>query len=124
MKYVPLQQFGFYAFVEPFIEGYYQAGALEKGDKLYRDLIAQYQDHLDYYGQLPIKEQSRMIQDIVGDLDSYRTAFELWATFHPEDQWAEESATFSSYIERFSHFYSQDETPVDLEDRPTDTLGQ
>ena len=124
MKYVPLQQFGFYAFVEPFIEGYYQAGALEKGDKLYRDLIAQYQDHLDYYGQLPIKEQSRMIQDIVGDLDSYRTAFELWAAFHPEDQWAEESATFSSYIERFSHFYSQDETPVDLENRPTDALGQ
>ncbi|MEX0315213.1 MAG: DUF2723 domain-containing protein, partial [Allomuricauda sp.] len=72
MTNLPFEQYGFYAFVEPFVDGYYKVGEQDKARALYEKLKKVYQERLEYYSGVPLDEQYEKIDDILADMQAYR----------------------------------------------------
>ena len=73
MEKMPVDKFKLYTLVEPFVEGYYRINKPEKARNVFNDLGFMYKDHLNYYKTLSLEEQLRIPDDIITDLERYKT---------------------------------------------------
>jgi len=104
MQNLPIKHFEYYAFVEPFIDGYYKVGEPEKARALYLELKALYQDRLQYYAAMPRAEQYNYIEAIITDMQAYRRNVDILAQ-NGDIAWAEkETLIFNTAIDQFQHF--------------------
>jgi len=94
---MPLKAFRFYAFVEPFIQGYYAIGALEKAQSLSTELLTLYLDHLEYYTTLNADESYQRIEEIYSDLEAARRVLDL--STHADDE-----EFISPFTERYNGY--------------------
>jgi len=81
LEKMPLEYFGFYSLVEPYISTYYSLGLFEKGDSLYKQLENKYNQSLDYYSKLRLTENSQFsiytfTDQIITDTERFRTLVE------------------------------------------------
>jgi len=102
---MPLDQYGFYYFVEPFVDGYYKVGETTKARDLYHRLKTKYQERLTYYVGLPLDEQYDSIDDIITDMEAYRRNIDILIKNRDRDLAEKETLIFNEYIDKFSHFY-------------------
>ncbi len=111
MDNMPLEHYGYYAFVEPFLDGYYKVGEKDKARVLYYKMVKKYQERLDYYATLPLDEQYSNISDIVADMEAYRRNIDILIGNRESEMIEEETDTFNTYIEKFNHFYERENEP-------------
>ena len=132
MTNLPFEYFGFYAFVEPFVDGYYKVGETQKARELYGNLKQVYQERLDYYAGIPLDEQYEKIDDILSDMQAYRRNIDILIENDNRDYAEKETVTFNTFIDKFSQFVGDDDEDLfeepdsdpDLEDSiPLDSLG-
>ncbi|MEM9077784.1 MAG: DUF2723 domain-containing protein [Bacteroidota bacterium] len=109
MTNLPFEFFGFYAFVEPFLDGYYKVGETEKARELYEKLRKVYQERLDYYASAPLDEQYEKIDDILSDMQAYRRNIDILIENDDRDYAEKETVTFNSFIDKFSQFVGGEE---------------
>ncbi|MEM8847181.1 MAG: DUF2723 domain-containing protein [Bacteroidota bacterium] len=109
MTNLPFEFFGFYAFVEPFLDGYYKVGETEKARELYEKLRKVYQERLDYYAAVPLDEQYEKIDDILSDMQAYRRNIDILIENDDRDYAEKETITFNSFIDKFSQFVGDEE---------------
>ena len=81
LEKMPIEYFGFYSLVEPYISTYYKLGLFEKGDSLYKQLEKKYNQSLDYYSKLGLTENSHFsiytfTDQIITDTERFRTLVE------------------------------------------------
>ena len=95
---MPLKAFRYYAFVEPFIQGYYAVSAVEKAQKLATELLTLYLDHLAYYTTLNAEESYRRIEEIYSDLEATRRVLDLSTEANDEDFVAPFTEEYNGYI--------------------------
>ena len=95
---MPLKAFRFYAFVEPFIQGYYAIGALEKAQSLSTELLTLYLDHLEYYTTLNADESYRRIEEIYSDLEAARRVLDLSTDADDEEFISPFTERYNGYI--------------------------
>jgi len=109
MTNVPFEYFGFYAFVEPFLDGYYKVGDQTKAHELFEKLKTVYQERLAYYASLDRYEQEQRLEDILGDMEAYRRNIDI--LIRNDDQAKAESETliFNEFLDRFTHFIGADD---------------
>ncbi|WP_276389492.1 DUF2723 domain-containing protein [Eudoraea chungangensis] len=128
MTNLPVEYFSFYAFVEPFVDGYYKVGETQEARDLYTKLKSIYQDRLTYYSGIPLDEQYDHIEDIIGDMEAYRRIIDILIDNDDREMAEKETLLFNEHIERFSHFYRDNgledaievpETNPDLKDSNT-----
>ncbi len=105
MTNMPVKYFAFYAFVEPYVDGYYKVGETQKARDLYGELKDIYQDRLDYYSSIPLDEQYEHIENIIGDMEAYRRIIDILIDNNDRELAEKESLLFNEHIDRFSHFY-------------------
>ncbi len=125
MEKMPVDDFGYYTLLEPYISAYYEIGNKEKGRKLYKDVTKNYQENLTYYSQLPINKQREMIGEIVQDIERYRSLVDILVAYNDEAFAMQETQKFNKYLEKFNHFMSDDprqEDPREERDFPVDTI--
>jgi hypothetical protein len=132
MNNMPVDHYGFYAFVEPFVDGYYKVGETEKARALFEKLKKVYQEHLEYYANVPLDEQYEKIDDILADMQAYRRNIDILIENQDRDLAESETLIFNEYIDKFSQFVGEEEDvleePIlepnpDLEDSiPLDTI--
>ncbi|UJH68398.1 DUF2723 domain-containing protein [Allomuricauda sp. SCSIO 65647] len=104
MTNMPVEHFGFYAFVEPFVDGYYKVGETTKARELFNKLKTIYQDRLAYYAGVPLDEQYENIEDILGDMEAYRRNIDILIENMDRDFAEKETLIFNEYLERFTQF--------------------
>ena len=73
MEKMPVNKFKLYTLVEPFVDGFYRINKPEKARKVFNDLGFMYKDHINYYKTLPLEEQLLIPDDILTDLERYKT---------------------------------------------------
>src|SRR5690606_13897081 len=112
MEKMPFGYFGYYVFLEPYIQGYYQVGDVEKARKLYKDVAKKYQESLNYYSHLPVEEQYQYASEIVSDVQRYRSLLDIVVQFDSQDIGMPETQTFNRYLDRFSNFYGSAPDPT------------
>ncbi|MEX0360828.1 MAG: DUF2723 domain-containing protein [Allomuricauda sp.] len=106
---MPVEEFGFYAFVEPYVDGYYKVGETEKAHALFEKLKKVYQERLEYYSAVPLDEQYDRIDDILADMQAYRRNIDILIENQDREKAESETIIFNEYIDKFSQFVGDDE---------------
>ena len=104
-----MDRFGFYTFMEPFAEGYYQIGKPEKAQAILGELFEIYTDHLTYYQGLSMNENFTKIDRIYSDLEAFRRCLDIAVSAEDVEFIQEPSAQFNSLIESFMSLFGQQE---------------
>ena len=114
MTNMPIEHFGFYTFVEPFMDSYYKVGETESAREVFAQLKKIYQERLTFYAGVSLDEQYESLDEIIGDMEAYRRIIDITIEHDTRDISEKETLIFNEYIEKFRHFY-EDEF---LEDEP------
>ena len=104
MQKMPIEQFGYYTLVEPFVQGYYQIGKKDKAEKILKTLIGKYQESLTYYNSLTINQQNRMAMDVISEIERYRGLLEIAEVAKDTSFYNAEKVKFNNYNKMFSRF--------------------
>ncbi|OBQ57048.1 DUF2723 domain-containing protein [Tamlana sp. s12] len=108
MKNMPVEYFGYYTLLEPYISLYYEVGNQEKARKLFKDVAKKYQENLSYYSGLKIENQERLFEDIYTDIQRYKGLIDVLIQY--DIKFAEsEGDIFNNHLRSFKHFYGEDE---------------
>jgi hypothetical protein len=113
MEKMPVDKFGYYTLLEPFIGGYYEIEKTDKARKLFQDVAKKYQENLKYYSQLSIENQTRYLEEIVSDIERYRSLVDLLVIYNDKDLALKETEKFNNYLKLFKHFTDEDEPTED-----------
>lgn len=123
MANMPVEYFGYYTLLEPYISAYYEVGNKDKAQQLFKDVAKKYQENLTYYSGLKVENQERLFEDIYTDIQRYKGLVDVLIEYDIE--FAEkEGDIFNNYLKLFKHFYGEDEpineprTDIDI---PTDS---
>ena len=108
MEKMPVDYFGYYTLLEPYISGYYEVGSIEKARKLYKEVSKKYQESLTYYSGLPIETQTRYLDEIVTDIERYRSLVDIVVVYNDKDFAMEETEKFNNFLQLFKHFMGDD----------------
>lgn len=109
MEKMPVQYFGYYSLLEPFILGYYELGETEKAREVYKETTQMFKEHLTYYSELKYERQRNIVSDIITNMERYRGLVRISVLYDQEDYAVKEVEEFNNYIKMFGHFYAPDE---------------
>ncbi|UKM65316.1 DUF2723 domain-containing protein [Flavobacteriaceae bacterium GSB9] len=108
MENMPVEYFGFYTLLEPYIGAYYAVGNKEKARTLFKQVAQKYQENLKYYASLKTRNQERMFEDIYTDISRYKALIDV--LIQHDSEFAEiEGNIFNNYLRSFEHFYGEAE---------------
>ncbi|WOD42068.1 protein O-mannosyl-transferase family [Hwangdonia lutea] len=117
MTNMPVEYFGFYTLLEPYISGYYEVGNKEKAQQLFKEVANKYQENLSYYSGLKVENQERLFEEIYTDIQRYKSLIDVLVEY--DIDFAEtEGDIFNNYLKLFRHFYGEDE--LEEEQQQTD----
>ena len=102
MEKMPVDIFGYYTFLEPFIGAYYEVEAKEKARELYQQVAVKYQEDLNYFGQISDNNQSKHIQNIYFDIERYKGLVDTISVYEDEDFIKTEMEKFNGYLRLFT----------------------
>jgi hypothetical protein len=101
---MPLEKFGYYSMLEPFVKGYYDIGEKEKAQELLKTLTKKYQENLNFYGTLSAAEQVSIAVDIVTDIERYRSLLFVMKKSGDTQFYNKSRPSFNTYIKMFERF--------------------
>ena len=102
MTKMPVDMFGFYTLLEPYIGAYYELKAPKKARELFLKVSIKYQESLSYYSDLSEENQSKYIQTIYSDIERYRSLVDITTFYETEDFIKEEMGKFNDYLRLFT----------------------
>ncbi len=115
MKNMPVDYYGYYTLLEPYISAYYEVGNQDKARQLFKDVAKKYQENLTYFSGLKISNQERMFEDIYTDIQRYKGLIDV--LLQHDDEFADtEGDVFNDYLKLFNHFYGGDEPEEPMEE--------
>ena len=120
MEKMPVDLFGFYTLLDPYIGAYYELEANEKARKLYKNVSKKYQESLTYYSTLSEYNQSQYIQAIYNDIERYRSLVDVTVLYETEPFIKAEMEKFNGYLRLFTGELEEDEQEVQLQDETED----
>ncbi len=109
MDKMPIEYYEYYTLLEPYVIGYYEIGEKEKARELWNKLAKKYQEKLTYFGSLELKDQFRYAEDIVTNVERYRSVVDLLLINQDRDMIEEKADEFNKYLRLFTRLYSADE---------------
>ena len=104
MTNMPLDKYGYYAFVEPFLDGYYKVGENAKARELYSRIKEKYKENLNYYSSLPLDEQYGNFENIFGDLEAFDRIVSIIEDNNDKEMLEKETLILNEYMDKFRHF--------------------
>ncbi|HET8838897.1 MAG TPA: hypothetical protein VFM82_07905, partial [Flavobacteriaceae bacterium] len=119
MEKMPVKYFGFYSLLDPYINGYYQVGEREKARELWGKVAKKYQENLQYYSTLSLERQYQYLDEIITNVESYRGLIDILVRNQDEKLINEKIKEFNQYLDKFSHFYGEEEDVEYSPDSPS-----
>ena len=107
MTNMPVEYFGYYTLLEPYISAYYEVGNKEKAQRLFKDVAKKYQENLSYYSSLKTDNQERLFEDIYTDIQRYKGLVDVLIK-HDIEFAKTEGDIFNNYLKSFRHFYGDE----------------
>lgn len=116
MEKMPVDTFGFYSLLEPYISAYYEIGNVEKGRGLFKDVAKKYQENLVYFSGMDDDDQIRLIENIYLDIQRYRALVDVLVVYDDKEFALEETKKFNSYLSLLDKFMGPEEEPTVQDD--------
>tara|TARA_R110002049_G_scaffold267703_3_gene444124 strand:- start:36 stop:1475 length:1440 start_codon:yes stop_codon:yes gene_type:complete len=109
---MPVDYYEYYAFVEPFVDGYYKVGETQKARDLFAQLKTKYQERLEYYATMPLDQQYEKLNDIITDMEAYNRNIDIVIRNGDREIAEKETLIFNEYIDKFSRFVDGSQDPL------------
>lgn len=119
MEKMPVDKFEYYTLVEPYVSGYYQIGETEKAREIWDELAQVYHEKLDYWSQVSYERQQNYIEEIITDIERYRSLVDLLIYNEDTERFPEKSREFNEYLRKFNFGGPEEEMPTDPEAMPS-----
>jgi len=116
MEKMPLDYFGYYSLLVPFVDSYYRLGALESAQNLAKQVSFKYSDELEYFASLSPSEQFMMGEEIITQVERYRTLMEAILIHEDRELLKSELDHFISSIQPFKNLYGDYDYYTSLND--------
>ena len=116
MEKMPLDYFGYYSLLVPFVDTYYHLGVLESAQRLAKEVAFKYSDELDYFESLTPSEQYMMGEDIITQVERYRTLVEAILIHEDRELLKTELDHFTNAIQPFKNLYGDYDYYTSLSD--------
>lgn len=101
---MPMDYYGYYTMVEPFVSGYYKLGEKTKARELLGRLMTKYKQSLTYYSNIQPSIQNGIASDIITDIERYRSLLMVMKDHKDLDFYNKNKQVFNSFAQRFSRF--------------------
>lgn len=102
MAKMPVDLFGYYVYLEPFVGAYYEVDAKEKARKLYQQVVVKYQESLNYYSGISEENQGKYIQNIYFDIERYKSLVDTISLYEEESFIKTEMEKFNGFLRLFT----------------------
>ena len=102
---MPLDYFGYYSLLVPFVDGYYRLGELKSAQDLAKKVVSKYIDELEYFESLTPNEQYMMGEEIITQVERYRTLTEAILVNKDRELLKTELDHFTVAIQPFKNLY-------------------
>ncbi|KAA1245110.1 DUF2723 domain-containing protein [Aquimarina sp. RZ0] len=109
MEKMPIEYYEYYTLLEPYVNGYYEVDEKEKARELWTKIAKKYQDQLTYFGSLTLENQYEYANEIVSNVERYRSVVDLLLINKDRDMVEEKAEEFNRYLRLFTRLYSEDE---------------
>ncbi|MBQ0116653.1 MAG: DUF2723 domain-containing protein [Flavobacterium sp.] len=104
MEKMPVNLFGYYRFVDPYVMGYYEIGKKEKARKVAAELLNKYTQTLEYHAQTKATQQNENVYDIASELESYRAVILISKDANDLEFYNEYKTKFNNLNKKFERF--------------------
>ena len=101
MQKLPIDKFGYYTLLEPFISSYYILNSGEKARKIFDEIAAKYQENLFYYSTFSNSAKNRYAEEIYTDIERYRSLVDVLINFEEEEFLDTRMKEFNDYLDLF-----------------------
>ncbi len=105
IKKMPLDYFGYYSLLVPFVDGYYRIGEIEKARELSDNIAVKYSGRLNYFSSLDANLQYNLGEEIITEIERYRTLVEADLKHGETIELAPVLNQFMKSIEPFRYLY-------------------
>ena len=105
----PVDYYGYYLTLEPFVSGYYEIGQKEKARELVGKLMNKYKEELLYYSTFTFADQSFMAEDIVRAIERYRSLLLVIKEHGDIELYNKSKGEFNASNGRFSRLQRENE---------------
>jgi hypothetical protein len=102
---MPLDYFGYYSLLVPFVDGYYRIGEIDKARELSEKIAAKYSGRLNYFSSLDANLQYNLGEEIITEIERYRTLVEADLKHGETIELASVLNQFMESIEPFRYLY-------------------
>ncbi len=110
MEKMPLDVFGYYTLLEPYVSTYFEVGKPEKARDLFMGIAKKYQENLLYYSEQSLVTQGNIIDEIFTDIQRYRSLVDTLVAYDDDTDFAlEQTKTFNEYLGLFGPLMGEDE---------------
>jgi hypothetical protein len=109
MTKMPVERYGYYTMVEPFVGGYYEVGEKAKAHELLEKLMKKYQQNLTFYSGMDLSQQSNIAMDIMTDIERYRSLLQVMKDRGDLAFYNQNKPIFNKYNHMFKRFGRDDE---------------
>ena len=107
MEKLPVDAYGYYIFLEPFIEGYYQIGAYQKARDLYKKVAEKYQEHLYYYSMMDNSQHYRFGSEILSNIQYYNQLVNIITKYEKTDIAEKEMNILKRHMSYFNYLFEK-----------------
>ncbi len=101
MQKLPIDKFGYYTLLEPFISSYYRLNSGEKARKIFDEIAAKYQENLFYYSTFSNSAKNRYAEEIYSGIERYRSLVDVLINFEEEEFLDTRMKEFNDYLDLF-----------------------
>ena len=109
MNKMPVDIFGYYTYLEPFVGAYYEVDTKEKARKLYQKVSVKYQESLNYFSGISDENQAQYIQNIYFDIERYKSLVDTISLYEEESFVKTEMEKFNGFLRLFTNEQWEDE---------------
>ncbi|SDR72628.1 Uncharacterized membrane protein YfcA [Gillisia sp. Hel1_33_143] len=120
MENMPVDYYGYYTLLEPYIRGYFEVGETEKAKQLFEKVSSKYQEDLKYYSGWDQERQYRYADDIITSMERFRSLVDVIVLSGEREFAREKAEEFNNYLKLFPQFYDNSPEPEQTQDSPTE----
>ena len=114
LEKMPLDYFGYYSLLHPFIDFYYEIGNPQKARSLFDKVSQKYSDRLAYFSSLSISRQNFIATEILTEVQRYQTCLDALLYSSDTDRFENAIDVYLESATPLSHLYGDFEfyTPL------------
>ena len=101
MKKLPIEDYGYYTLLLPFIDSYYLLQKNQKARKIFTLISSKYQENLFYFSGLSERNKILYSELIYTDIERYRSLVETILPYESEEYYEQILNEFNSYLDLF-----------------------